>query len=220
MSVIASIEIAAEDFSFGGALAADTGLRIRLERVVPMGSTFIPYFWVEDGSIEHIERSLESDGAIESVDVVDSLNGESLVRVRWEEDLDGLLDAMVETGAVILEGTGEEGRWTFQFRFPDHDALTDFYRQCIDRNIPLDLQSVHNPGLPESMGLGLGVTDAQREALLLALDRGYFDVPRRINLTDLSSEMGISDTAVSQRIRRGITSILAATLPEADEGSH
>lgn len=219
MTVIASIEVAAEDFTLGGALTANPGIQVRLERVIPIGSTFIPYFWAKDDSVDAIEQALAAEADIESFRVVDSVDSESLIRVEWEEDLDGLLDALAATDATILEAVGEARTWKFQLRFPDHESLTAFYRQCVDRGISLDVQSVHNPGLPESVGFGLDITDAQREALLIALERGYFDVPRQANLTNLADEMNVSDTAVSQRIRRGITALLMATLSESEEPS-
>lgn len=219
MTVIASIEVAAEDFTLGGALAANPGIEVRLERVIPIGSTFIPYFWAKDDSVEAIEQALAAEADIESFRVVDSVDSESLIRVEWEEDLDGLLDALAATDATILEAIGEAETWRFQLRFPDHESLTAFYRQCVDRGISLDVQSVHNPGIPESVEFGLDITDAQREALLMALERGYFDVPRQVNLTGLAEEMDVSDTAVSQRIRRGITGLLMATLSNSEKPS-
>lgn len=53
----------------------------------------------------------------------------------------------------------------------------------------------------------------------MALERGYFDVPRQVNLTGLAEEMDVSDTAVSQRIRRGITGLLMATLSNSEKPS-
>jgi hypothetical protein len=219
MTVIATLDVAAADFTFGGALAANPGIEVRLERVIPLGSTFIPYFWATDDTVEDIERALRAEADIESFSVVDSVNGEALVRVEWEEDLDGLLDAMAATDATILEATGSDDTWTFQLRFPDHDSLTAFYRECAEHGISLDLQSVHNPGIPEEIGLGHGITETQHATLQAALEKGYFDVPRRINLTDLAVELGVSDTAASQRIRRGISTLLMRTLSESDDES-
>jgi len=71
---------------------------------------------------------------------------------------------------------------------------------------------VKNPlGSPE--GIESNLTETQRDTLLTALQAGYFDVPRRINLQDLAEQFGISDTALSQRLRRGLTELLTSTLP-------
>ncbi|WP_255681438.1 helix-turn-helix domain-containing protein [Natrinema sp. SYSU A 869] len=56
------------------------------------------------------------------------------------------------------------------------------------------------------------VTPEQREALLLALERGYFDTPRKVTLTELAEEFDISSQALSDRIRRGVKEVLVKSL--------
>jgi predicted DNA binding protein len=212
MSVLATVELPADAFVLDSALRENPGIRVRLERVIPVGSTFIPYFWASDDSIDAIEAALEVDDDVESFEILDSTDGETLVRAEWAEDIDGVLDALATADGSIIEGVGEANTWTFSFRFPDHDDLSTFYRECVDGDIPIDVQSIHNPGIPETLGLGFDITDAQREALMTALDAGYYDVPRNINLTDLAAELGLSDTATKQRISRGTAALLRATL--------
>lgn len=214
MSVIATIEVPAEEFILGGVLAASTGVRIRLERVIPMGDSFVPYVWVSNDGLEELAETLEQEADIASVEVLDTVNGETLVRIEWTQNVDGLVSVITGTGGKILHAVAEDGLWTIQLRFDDHDHLTGFYHRCVEAGLSLDLQSVHNPGLPQAAGVGLGLTDAQRETLLYALEAGYFEVPRRINLTGLSDHLGVSDTAISQRIRRGIASLLEVALAE------
>ena len=44
------------------------------------------------------------------------------------------------------------------------------------------------------------VTEKQREAVELAVELGYYDRPREATLSDLADELGISRSAVSQRL--------------------
>jgi predicted DNA binding protein len=213
MSVITTIEVAAEDFALEEALSANPGIRVRLERVIPFGSSFIPYFWASDDDVEEIEGVLADARDIRSFRVVDRLDHEALFRVEWWEVTDGALDALVGAGGTILEATGEDGVWTVQVRFDDHSGLTAFYRECAERGVPLEIRSVHNPGIPEIADFDIDLTDKQYEALSRALEAGYFEVPRSTNLTELAADLGVSDTATSQRIRRGIATLLLSTLP-------
>lgn len=215
MSVIATIEVPADDFTLGGVLTPDSSIRIRLERIIPMGNSFMPYVWISNESLEGLAETLEQEADITSVQELDTVNGETLVRIVWAENIDGFVTAIMQSDGKILNAIAEHETWTFQLRFDTHDDLTAFYHHCVDAGIPVDLQSVHNPGLPQAAGLGLGLTDAQRETLLYALEAGYFEVPRRVNLTDLSEDLGVSDTAISQRLRRGISSLLRVTLSES-----
>lgn len=215
MSVIAEFTVSAEHFRLGETLANHPGLRIRLERVVPLGSAIVPYIWVSNTDIGDIIDTLRNEPDIESVDTIDQVNGEALLKITWNQGFDGLVESLVAADGILLEASGTDERWLFQIRFPDHDSLATFYRECHDRDIPLELGQVHNPGLPENPIFGFSLTEAQRETLLAALDAGYFDVPRDTNLVELSEMMGVSDTAVSQRLRRGIVSLLTATLAES-----
>ena len=75
----------------------------------------------------------------------------------------------------------------------------------------------------ERGGDGLTLTPKQREALVVAIDRGYFDVPRRATLAEVAAELGVSDTAASQRIRRGCRELVRAAAPVTitpDGGGH
>lgn len=219
MSVIATVEVPAREFTLGAALGSDGGIRVRVERVVPLGNTFIPYFWASDDSVDHIEQRLSGEADIDSFRVVDRVDGEALVRVEWAENVDGLLDAVADADGSIIEAVGEGDTWRLQLRFPDHDDLTAFYRRCGEEGIRLDLRRVHNPGPPAKVGLGIDLSEPQREALVAALEEGYFDVPRGTNLVDLSERLGVSDTATSQRLRRGLERLLRATIDESDEGT-
>lgn len=67
----------------------------------------------------------------------------------------------------------------------------------------------------ERGGNGRTLSPKQREALVVALDRGYFDVPRRATLAQVAADLGISDTAASQRIRRGCHELVRAAAPAA-----
>jgi predicted DNA binding protein len=62
---------------------------------------------------------------------------------------------------------------------------------------------VHNPDSAEEGKPGLdGLTEKQREALELALDEGYFAVPRENSATELADEVGITRPAFSRRLQR------------------
>lgn len=44
------------------------------------------------------------------------------------------------------------------------------------------------------------LTDQQREAFLVALEQGYYERPRRTDLTEIGEALGISKSAASQRL--------------------
>lgn len=211
MSVIAGVSVPAEEFALGHLLEVRPGVQIRLESMVPTGETMIPYFWVESPDIDAVEGALWESPMVQDVAIVDRVGNEALFRVAWEEDVDGLIEGIREADSVILGGNGHGDHWTFQLRFPEYDDLSSFYRAVVEKGISMDLESVHDP-IDRADTPGMTLTDEQREALVVALDEGYFSVPRGITLVELAEKLGISDSAVSQRIRRGLTKVLETGL--------
>lgn len=211
MTVIADFSVPAEQFALGHLLEVRPGVQIRLESMVPTGDAAIPYFWAESPDVEAIESALRESPIVEDVSIVDEVESESLFRVEWNEEVDGLVDVIRESDAVVLEARGHGDNWSFQVRFPEYEALSTFYRDVVDEGISIDLEGVHNPVDPNRAAT-YDLTTEQREALTLALEEGYFAIPRQITMVELAEELGISDSAASQRIRRGLTKVLSATV--------
>ncbi len=49
---------------------------------------------------------------------------------------------------------------------------------------------------------GVPMTAQERDALQTAVERGYFDVPRRITTVELAEEVGVTDQELSKLLRR------------------
>lgn len=93
--------------------------------------------------------------------------------------------------------------WAFEIRFPSHDALSAFKERCEDTRIAVTVDRIYDPTKPDS-GPRFGLTDPQRETLVRAVEGGYYDIPRRMSTKDLAEEFGISDQAITERLRRAI----------------
>lgn len=102
--------------------------------------------------------------------------------------------------------------WEFRVRFPDHDKLSTFHNTIITEGIPIHIDRTYTLSQPTATGHPLGLTYEQREALVLALNRGYFASPSETSLADIADELGISRQAVSKRIRRGNETVLRKIL--------
>lgn len=55
------------------------------------------------------------------------------------------------------------------------------------------------------------LTAADRETLRVALEKGYFEVPRETTLVEVADELDRSDVEVSQQLRRGMGDVLRET---------
>jgi predicted DNA binding protein len=63
-----------------------------------------------------------------------------------------------------------------------------------------------------------GLTDSQREALLVAFETGYFEEPRNATLSEVAADLDISQPAASGLLRRGIKRLIVSSLmDDSDE---
>lgn len=211
MSVIVEFTLPTDSFIFGSALKTAEGMEISLEEIVPMVDGAMPYFWATGADFETFERHVLDDTNVEGITQLDRVDDSGLYRVSWTATEDDLLDGLVESEAVVLEAYSD-GAWHFRVRFPDHDLLGQFYNFCTDHDISIHVARVYTLTEASRAGRTFDLTPEQREALLLAVRRGYFAVPRESNLTEIAEELAISQQAVSKRVRRGAHKVLAKAL--------
>jgi predicted DNA binding protein len=208
--VIADITIPADSFALGQILDAYSNVSIRLERIVPLQSEIIPLFWVSGTDEADIKATLEEHPQTKVVQSLTTAGDEELFEVRWQPDINGLIGTMIETNARLLEAEGSTDNWEFRLRFPSHDALNTFNQTVTDGGIAVTLRRLYNPTLPEQEPSAL--SDKQREAIEAAYRSGYFDVPRDSTAAELADSLEISASAYSQRLRRGLATLVGQTL--------
>lgn len=127
-------------------------------------------------------------------DAIDDLSGlEALARA----------DAIVDRSHVTPHGWRQTG-W-----FADRTAF-DVFRTFWQAEGGFRLHRLTRDGRSEPAGDGL--TDRQTEALRTAYEMGYFDVPRGASLETVAAELGISSSAVSERLRRAQTQLIEETV--------
>jgi predicted DNA binding protein len=124
------------------------------------------------------------------------------------DDLSGL-EALATADAVIERIEVTPSGWTQTGWFADREAF-DQFRAFWQRNVGFRLHRLTREG--ESEPPGDGLTDRQREALRIAYELGYFDIPRRASLDDVAAELGISASSVSERLRRAQTQLIEETV--------
>ncbi|MFC4357237.1 bacterio-opsin activator domain-containing protein [Halobium salinum] len=205
MPVIIDVALPGDSFALSGLLAEHPDIHIEIERLVPLGDQVLPFFWVSDGSDEHIEEALITQSIVESVTRLTEVDDRHLYQVTWNSNVNGLVDALMDTGGVILEGQGQSGRWELRLRFPDHERLRRFSEICTDEEISTEVKGVYNPHVPSPEER---LTPVQWETLTAAHRLGYFEVPRRVTLTDLAERFDVSEQAVSQRLRRAMNALV------------
>lgn len=216
MSVVVTVAIPSSAFPLGTLLESDPATHLSVEAVVPTVDEPLPYLWIPGGSSAITDR-LEQIPVVAAASIVDEVDETLLVRVRWTDGVDGVLESIHRADGIVTSAEGRADRWTVRIRFPGYDELSAFYGDCSENGVDVELLEVHEPATLDQRSR-YGLTTGQRDLVVAAYEAGYFDVPRETTLVELGDELEISDSAVSQRLRRGLAALISATLVAEDGG--
>jgi predicted DNA binding protein len=211
MSVILEFSIPSREFTLGRVLAGSSTMHCELERIVPTGGMMMPFVWVTGENHEAFARTVREHDLIEELGVLDTVGESGLYRIEWAEEPTDLIEGIARSDAAVLQAFGND-TWEFRLRFPDHDGLSAFHNFLIENDIPCHIERAYTLTETSESGYRFGLSPEQREALLLALRRGYFTTPSEVTLDELAAELDISRQALSDRIRRGNEQVLREAL--------
>ncbi|MFC7194516.1 helix-turn-helix domain-containing protein [Halosimplex aquaticum] len=139
------------------------------------------------------------------------LDDGTLYRATWPPDVESVGYAYLQTGATILEATGRDDAWRLRLRFDDHDDVSEFYEHCEANGIEFEVNRIYNPTSPKAGGQ-FGLTPKQQEALVAALEAGFYDVPQDVTMADVADALDVTQQALSERIRRAHGNLVSNVL--------
>lgn len=213
MATEATFTVPSERFPLGSIFEQLPGVTVELERIIPGQDTVVPYFWVRGTEVDDIESEFSDHPGVVGIHLVDSVEDQYLLRVKWSVEYDGVLSTLAETEVPLIQAEGTNQQWTFDIRGDDQQDIAAFQQRCRELDIPITLTQLHALTLIES-DTEAALTDTQQEALVLAYNHGYFNSPRDVTMEELGDELGITQQAVASRLRRGIKHIIGTSLSE------
>jgi predicted DNA binding protein len=211
MSVVLEFSVPATDFQLGEVLSAPLGVQIELERVVPTGDMIAPYVWATGERLEEFAATVRERPSVEGFRELDRVGESRLYRIEWAEPPVDLIEGISVADVVVLEARGDDV-WSFRLRFTDQEALSAFHDHVTDHDIPVRVERTYAPSDAAGEGDHLDLSPEQREALVLALERGYFETPSEVTLAELAVDRDITPQALSDRIRRANRAVLTTVL--------
>ena len=182
---------------------------IRFERTTSVFDTR-SFSVVVSGADAGIIRTIQESQFIKGTTLVGKDERSVTYRLTWGETLPELIECIREADGTVLLAVAVDNTWTFNLRFPEQTAASRFYTRYSDSKYLLEIQRVSKDSVTQQ-SQNTVVTEKQQEVLLHALQVGYFEVPRQATTDELALEFDISDTAVSERLRRGVAAILRET---------
>jgi hypothetical protein len=174
-------------------------------------------FWASSRDFATFEDGLDVDPTVTNVTRLAETESQRLYRVTFTEvgEAAATFPSWSELDISVLDAAATDEGWELRMQLPDRESLRGYRDVCEERGHQFHLQSVYerrdSPDTAETP-----LTAAQAEALAIARDLGYFDIPRETSMADVAAELGISSQAASERIRRGITALVDASLSTRD----
>ena len=211
MPTVAEFTIPASDFPLGEIFQRLPAVTVELERVVPTRSGVVPYLWISGVSADAIQTALTTHPAIETLQVVDTVSDQHLLRVVWDQEHDGILQTIANSNVSLLSGSGTATEWTFEIRAEHRDEIATFQELCQERDVPIRIIAIKRLS-EELFDKQYGLTGPQQEALRVAFDHGYFEEPREATLDEIAGTLGISRQALAARLRRAHRNLIRHTI--------
>lgn len=206
MSVILTVGLPSSEFAIGRVIDAVDGVQIELESIVPLGKQAMPVLHVQDHDHDSFAQHLEEHQAVASVVAIEQSEETGIYAAEWAEEPGTFYQALIDHTATILSAIKDGSRWEFDLRFPSHEALTAFREQMTEKGIDLDVHRVSQSDQSAAPAEDR-LSTAQRETFELAVSEGYYSIPRETTTAELGEQLGISDQAVVERLRRAITTL-------------
>jgi len=165
--------------------------------------------WLETEDFDGLEDSLEDDPTIERASHLTTVADRRLYRVTvvGEGREASIMPLLVERGAKPMEITATHDGWRNRVRFPDRETVEAVYQFCRDRSVGFEFHRLYERSTFAERTFPR-LTDGQRAILTAADERGYLSIPRECTLAELATDLGISESAASERFRRAVQTLI------------
>lgn len=210
--VVAEVRLDHEDLLLRPSLRRSADVVVDPEYVTALESgRDVFFFTARAESYDSFETALELDGTVRDPVLVDRFDDRRVYRVQLTERAITILPTTARFDARTLSVSGDSEGWVVRLRLPDRDSLLEFSNFCQENDITFSVN--HLRKATESEDPVVGLTPKQQELLAVAYREGYFSVPRGISQTELADRLGVSKSAISQRLRRAIGELCGSALP-------
>jgi hypothetical protein len=211
MVTIVRGSVPAEEFALNASLETLPEMEVECERIVRSGEDAVmPLLWVRHADRDEVDPVFEEDPTVNTVTCLSEFENELLYRMEWVDHVHLLLQMLTNGEATILDGYGHDGSWDLRVLYPERSKFSETHDFCEGHGLTFDVASIREiDGEPAGR---FGLTESQYQALVLAVQRGYYEVPRAATLEELAEEVDVSHQALSERLRRATGSLVEDTL--------
>ena len=214
MSITAKVHIEHELLALVPTLRAlgDVNIRVVTQGNTDPESAVFPFF-IEHDDREELEAALRDDPTVENFELIDWMGGTGLYYIEHTDDTKLISTIVTDVNGFLIHTRTKGDGWIVQLLLPGREALSEIWDYAAANDISMDIIEIYgNSDTGDEISYGL--TDEQRVALITLYENGYFSEPREISLDEAAREIGLSSTAMSGRLRRGVRNLISTTIAE------
>lgn len=174
------------------------------------------FYHITSSDFSEFEEGLRNDSTVGEFERVIETGAENAIyRFEYTDDAKVLTPVISAANGVILDMENDGSAWILTVWLSERTDLAHLWEYARQHDVAIELVRVN-----EYASIGnsdAGLTDSQREALLAAFERGYFEEPRNATLSEVAADLGISQPAASGLLRRGIKRLIVSTMIDDSE---
>jgi predicted DNA binding protein len=201
MATIVEFEIPVTDFAMEETLSRIDDIGVEVERMVAQSEEYVmPYVWISTAEVDSLEAVFREDETIEEFEKISESGEVQLYRMSWVRNIHFLMNLLLENEGVILSAHASGDGWSLRTLLSSRESISKTLDYATTVGMDLTVVSIFE--MREGREGRYGLTHDQYEALTLAARRGFYKIPREVNLEELSEELGVSHQSLSERLRR------------------
>lgn len=207
MSVVAEFRLPHEEFALTELFAAEPDRIVEAEQAVatPVGRV-VPHVWLRGPGFDDSPH-LADDPTVETAREIARTETGRLYTVEWADIVQERIRSTLDRNVSVLRFLGDSRGWHGRIRVPEHAYLAEFQDLLIRADVDVEIERVYSPQTPNASGLD-SLTTKQREAVVTAVELGFYEVPRTASMGTVAEHLDISQQALSKRLRRAHASII------------
>ncbi|WP_101297988.1 helix-turn-helix domain-containing protein [Halegenticoccus soli] len=184
--------------------------RFRVLAALPSEDTGVGLLEIDGPNLADVLRAMDRHEGVTELELLERASESVLVQFTTTEPL--LLLSVRDAGMPLeLPVEIRDGRATLEAVAP-HAQLSMLKTQLEQFGMRFEVVYLYESADSERL-----LTERQREVLTAAVERGYYDTPRRCTLTELADGLGAAKSTVSETLHRAEERVIkrfARTLPQ------
>ena len=210
--VKAVVRVEHPDIVLTETVAHDRSSRVRSVSEAGTDPTSGKFFYhITSSDFPRFEDGLRNDSTVGEFErVIETRDEEAIYSFEYTDEAKVLSPVISAANGVILDMENDGSAWILTIWIPDRSDLVPLWDYARRNDIDIELLRVNDYASLGSTDAGL--TDSQREALLVAFETGYFEEPRNATLGEVAADLDISQPAASGLLRRGIKRLVVSSL--------